>query len=54
MRFLWVMLLVIFAGTILGGAVLPGDLWMAIIGAILFVATVIVGIRNWEEMGRPR
>jgi hypothetical protein len=51
---MWVLLMGLWIGTILGGIFLPGDLWMLIIGAVLFVVTGVVGIAKWEEMGRPR
>jgi hypothetical protein len=54
MRFMWILLMGLWIGTILGGIFLPGDLWMLVLGAILFVGTGIVGVVKWEEMGRPR
>jgi hypothetical protein len=53
MRFMWVLLMGLWVGTILGGIFLPGDLWMLVIGVILLVATGVVGVVKWEEMGRP-
>jgi hypothetical protein len=54
MRFMWVLLMGLWVGTILGGIFLPGDLWMLVVGVILLVATGVVGVVKWEEMGRPR
>ncbi len=51
---LLVVLLLIWVGFVVLGAAIKGLFWLAIIGAVLFVATGIVGFIKREVLSRGR
>lgn len=49
---LLVLLLVVWLALIVLGAVIKGLFWLLIIGAVLFVATGVIGFVKREALGR--
>ncbi|MET9002048.1 hypothetical protein [Amycolatopsis sp. Hca4] len=47
-----VALLVIWAVLVVLGAVVKGLFWLIIVGAVLFVATAVIGFVKREALGR--
>jgi hypothetical protein len=49
-----VLLLVIWLACVVLGVVIKGLVWLVIIGAVLFVATGVIGFVKREALGRKR
>jgi hypothetical protein len=51
---LLVVLLIVWLAAVVFGVVIKGLFWLVIIGAILFVATGVIGFVKREALGRKR
>jgi hypothetical protein len=51
---LLVLLLVVWLVAVVLGVVIKGLFWLVVIGAILFVATGVIGFAKREALGRKR